>query len=264
MLSAMKRYRLAVDDGVYFLRDIAVNKYRSLFDCPFLGMLRSLQTKVVINLFFETPDADFNLAAMPADYQSEWADNAGWLRLAFHARREFPSRPYATANAETLLRDYDDVAQEVLRFAGATVWSPTTVIHFCELPATLLPALASRGVQILSGMFIRNPQGCWVANYGLDSAVSAAVAETGLASDPRSGITFSRIDLILNNTPVAKICPALARLGSGRVLDLLTHEQYSWPFYQRFLPDHTERLQAATRWCAEHGFESTFLHAINL
>ncbi|MCG3147106.1 MAG: hypothetical protein PCFJNLEI_00543 [Verrucomicrobiae bacterium] len=251
----MNRYRLAVDDGIFFLRDIAAKRYRSIFDCPFLGMLRSLQTKVVINVFFETPDADFNLAAMPADYRAEWADNADWLRLAFHARREFPDRPYANTTTEILARDYDDIAGEVLRFAGAATWSPTTVIHWCQLPAEVLPVLAARGVRVLSGLFGRG------INYGLDAAFCERVAKTGTATDPQSGITFSRIDLILNATPVEQVVPALERMVPDRVLDLLTHEQYSWPFYRRYLPDHTERLETAVRWCAERGFEPVFLHS---
>lgn len=248
----MKRYRLAIDDGVYFLRDIATQKYRSLFDCPFLGMLRSLQTKVVINIFFETDD--FNLTAMPATYRFEWADNADWLRLAFHARSEFPDRPYRNTTAEILLRDYDDIANEVLRFAGSATWSPTTVIHWVAMPAVVLPALQTRGVRVLSGLF-----GGERISYGLDAAFCDVVGKTGFAIEPKTGIAFSRVDLILNNTPVEKIIPALEVLPANRVIDLLTHEQYSWPFYKRYLPDHTQRLQTAVSWCADHGFEPVFL-----
>ena len=51
----------------------------------------------------------------------------------------------------------------------------------------------------------------------------------------------------LTNTP--------ARL---RKVDLLSHEQYSWPFYRHFLPDHAKRLAAASRWCLDHGYDSAF------
>ena len=66
-------------------------------------MLRGLHdaygVRTVINVFFETPDSDFTLAAMPAWYRGEWADSADWLRLAFHARAEYPGRRYARGAA---------------------------------------------------------------------------------------------------------------------------------------------------------------------
>ena len=36
------RYRVAIDDNGYFLRDIAEKQYGSLFDCFYLKMLRDL------------------------------------------------------------------------------------------------------------------------------------------------------------------------------------------------------------------------------
>ncbi len=120
--SSFPRYRFAVDDCSFFLRDLAARRPRSLFDGgPFLPALRGLHqeygTRFVLNLFFQTPEADFSLDRFPAQYRSEWADNADWLRLSFHARAEFPDRPYEYAAPERLAKDFDQVAEESIRFA---------------------------------------------------------------------------------------------------------------------------------------------------
>jgi len=81
--ASFPRYRFSIDDNSFFLRDVASRRYRSLFDCPYLGALKDLNTrfgaKFVLNLFYSTPESDFSLDRFPADYRAEWADAAGWL-----------------------------------------------------------------------------------------------------------------------------------------------------------------------------------------
>jgi len=107
--NSVPRYRFAIDDNGFFLRDIAQQGYRSLFDCFYLAMLRDFHrkygTKFVLNIYFTTGD-DFNLRQFPDRYRSEWADNADWLRLAFHAYADQPDRPYQNAPPEKLAADY--------------------------------------------------------------------------------------------------------------------------------------------------------------
>jgi hypothetical protein len=43
-------------------------------------------------------------------------------------------------------------------------------------------------------------------------------------------------------------------------MDLFTHEQYFWPFYTRYIPDHGERLNQTIRWVTERGYEPVFFH----
>jgi len=43
-------------------------------------------------------------------------------------------------------------------------------------------------------------------------------------------------------------------------MDLFTHEQYFWPFYRHYLPDHPQRLDVTLRWVTEHGFKPVFFH----
>jgi hypothetical protein len=45
-------------------------------------------------------------------------------------------------------------------------------------------------------------------------------------------------------------------------MDHFTHEQYFWPFYDNFIPDHPQRLDVAIRGVMEHGYKPVFLHEV--
>ena len=259
------RYRVAIDDNGYFLRDIAEKQYGSLFDCFYLKMLRDLHqkygTKTVLNIFHTT--GEFQLPQFPDRYRSEWADNANWLKLAFHAHTEFPNRPYEDAPPETLIADYKRVRDEILRFAGEATYSPTTVVHFGMTRPSAWKPLFDEGVSTLSGYFVRS-NNRWDINYRVDDVRSEYLSRHDALKDFDSGVVFSKIDIVINNTPIERIVPKLAPLAkdpnTAEIMDLLTHEQYFWPFYKRYVPDHAQRMDTAVRWCTEQGYKPVFLH----
>jgi hypothetical protein len=276
------RYRFSIDDNCFFLRDIAQKKAPSLFDGFYLKSLRDLHrkygTKFVLNLFYTTPEKDFTLSQFPAAYKGEWADNADWLKLSFHAYCEFPDRPYQNATREKLAADFDQVAAEVLRFAGDGSWSPPTVIHWGMVHPTLLPVLVERGVKVLSGFFVPDQGGSYTAddevvadtgagydvNYSLDNVRSEYLTRHDALKDFGSGLVFSRADIVCNNVPVDKVVSTLAPLArnpdTAEIMDLFTHEQYFWPFYANHRPDHAQRCETAIRFCAENGYAPVFFH----
>ncbi len=75
------RYRFAIDDNSFFLRDIAQKNYKSLFDCFYLKLLRELNekygAKFVLNIYytaaddakFPSPDG-FTLPQFPDRYKT--------------------------------------------------------------------------------------------------------------------------------------------------------------------------------------------------
>lgn len=260
------RYRFSIDDNSFFLRDVAQKNYASLFDCFYLKGLRDLHakyaTRFVLNLYYTTDDG-FELPQFPDRYQAEWRANADWLKLAFHAHANLPDRPYQYASPSRLIADLDQVAEQILRFAGEQTYTPPTVIHWgMVLPAALRP-LYERGVRVLSGYF-RQANGVWDVNYLLDNARSEYLSRHDALMDFNSGIVFSRVDLVCNNTPIERIVPTLAPLAKdpnqAEVMDLFTHEQYFWPFYTNYVPDHFQRLDTAIRWVTENGYEPVFYH----
>jgi hypothetical protein len=263
-----RRYRFSIDDNSFFLRDLARNRYPSLFDCFYLAGLRRLHraygAKFSVNVFNTTPENDFTLADLPDCYKAEWRDNGNWLKLAFHAAAEFPDRPYEYATPERLSGDLDLVAGEILRFAGAEAYAPPTVIHWGMCPPACLKVLRERGVRVLSGMFRPGPNDRYDVNYNLDAERSDYLCRHDALADLESGLVFSMIDIICNSTSVAATVPQLSALAAAadtaEAMDLFTHEQYFWPFYRNYVPDHFERLETAIRFVSEAGYEPVFFH----
>jgi hypothetical protein len=260
------RYRFSIDDNSFFLRDIAQKEYDSLFDCFYLKMLRELHEKYkarfVLNIYYTTEDG-FELPQFPDRYKAQWRENADWLKLAFHAYANEPARPYQYAPAERLIADLDKVAQEIRRFAGEQTYSPPTVIHWGMVQPEALKPLAQRGVRALSGYFQRVSTG-WDVNYLMDDDRSEYLSRHDALKDFPSGIVFSKVDIVCNSTPLEQVVPTLEPLAKdpnqAEIMDLFTHEQYFWPFYANYLPDHAQRLDAAIRWVTEHGYQPVFFH----
>jgi hypothetical protein len=264
--NSQPRYRFSIDDNSFFLRDITRKNYASLFDCFYLKNLRELHTKYgtrfVLNIYYTTEDG-FELPRFPDRYKGEWQDNSDWLKLAFHAYANKPDRPYQYAPASRLIADLDKVAEQIIRFAGRKTYSPPTVIHWGMVQPTALKPLFERGVRVLSGYF-RRLNGVWDVNYLFDDTISEYLSRHDALMDFDSGIVFSRVDIVCNSTPIDRIVPTLEPLAKdpnqAEIMDLFTHEQYFWPFYSHYLPDHFRRLDVAIRWVTEHGYKPVFFH----
>ncbi len=261
---SQKRYRVVIDDNSFFLRDIAQKGYDSLFDCFYLEMLRDLNAKYgalfTLNIYFTTGDG-WDLRQFPDKYRDEWRENASWLRLAFHAYADKPDRPYQDAPVEKLLADLAQVDEQILRFAGPEAHSPPTVIHWGMTRPEAWKPLYEKGSRVLSGYFVHWKR--WDINYNMDDFRSKWLSRNDLLKDYPSGIVFSKVDMVINNTPLERIVPGLdavmADPRQGEVIDLLTHEQYFWPFYHNYLPDHPQRMDRALQYVTRKGYKPVFL-----
>jgi len=268
------RYRFIIDDNSFFLRDIARNNYKSLFDCFYLKGLRELNrkygSKFSLNIYYVAADdtkfptdADFRLPQFPDRYKGEWRDNSGWLKLTFHAYANMPDRPYQDAPPEKLIADLDLVAAEIRRFAGEDVWIPPTVIHWAMTRHSAFKPLYQRGVRVLTGGFW-HADGKWDINYGWNDTVSEYCSRHNAWKDFESGIVFSLNGICCNQLPVKETAAKLEKLVSdpntAEIIDIVTHEQYFWPFYYQYVPDHFQRLDTTLRWTTEHGYKPVFFH----
>jgi hypothetical protein len=260
------RYNFAVDDNIFFLRDIARKPGASLFDCSYLKLLRKLHkqygARFTLNLYFTSEDG-FKLTDFPDRYREEWKDNAGWLKLSFHAYADKPDRPYQASPPAKLLADYDLVAEQIRRFAGSDTFVPPTNLHWSMARADALTALAKRGVRVLSGYF-RPSNGRWDINYDLDDRRSEFISKHDRLMDFELGIIFIRDAIVCNATPVDQVAAVLDPLdrtpNHKETINLLTHEQYFWPSYPGYVPDHPQRVEAAIRWATDHGYRPSFFH----
>jgi len=260
------RYRFSIDDNSFFLRDIAKENYASIFDCFYMKGLRELHskygTRFVLNIYYTTEDG-FDLTQFPDRYKHEWKDNSDWLKLAFHAYSNKPDRPYQHAPASELIVDLKRVAEQIVRFAGEQTYSPPTVIHWGMVQPTALKPLFENGVRVLSGYF-RRLNDTWDVNYLLDDTRSEYLSRHDALMDFDSGIVFSKVDIVCNTTPIERIIPTLEPLtkdpDQAEIMDIFTHEQYFWPFYSNYLPDHFQRLDTAIRWVTQRGYKPVFFH----
>jgi hypothetical protein len=265
------RYRFSIDDNSFFLRDIAEKQYGSLFDCFYLNTLRTLHreygTKFTINIYYEAiaefGQDGFLITDFPDRYRGEWEGCADWLGLAFHAYANEPDRPYQYASPEQLMRELAMVEEQIVRFAGEQTLIPPTVIHWGMIIPEAYRPLYDHGVRVLSGFAHPTSYG-YDVNYWLDYARSEYLWHHDCLKDFESGLVFSRCDIVCNNTPVDRIAPTLDPLlddpNHREIMDLFTHEQYFWPFYRNYVPDHPQRLDATIRWVTEHGYQPVFFH----
>jgi hypothetical protein len=126
-----------------------------------------------------------------------------------------------------------------------------------------IKAVHRRGVRALSGYFAKL-NGRWDINYGFDAQRSEYLFKHDVLMDFESGVLFFRDAIVCNSTPVDQVAPTLDPLytASDRrdTINLLTHEQYTWPFYHAYVPDHAQRIEAAIRWCTERGYKPVFFH----
>jgi len=264
------RYRFSIDDNSFWLRDVTRQGYDSLFDCFYLDLLRRLHreygAKFTLNIYYETDDnpaQPFVLTEFPERYRGEFEAAADWLVLAFHAKSNLPDRPYQYAPVEKLMSDLAQVEEQIVRFAGEQTLAPPTVIHWGMVQPAALPALYAHGVRTLSGFAHPTDHG-YDVHYWVDDARAEYLWTHEALKDFASGIVFSRVDIVCNNTTVAATAPTLQACADNpqqaEIMDLFTHEQYFWPFYGRYVPDHGDRLDAAIRWVTEHGYEPVFFH----
>ncbi|MDI9604424.1 MAG: hypothetical protein QM305_03715 [Bacteroidota bacterium] len=265
------RYGFEIDDNIYFLRDIARKRPKSLFDCFYLKGLRDIHkkygTKVLLNLFYTdqslySDGTEFTLDQFPDRYKKEWADNADWLKLTFHAYAEFPDRPYQEAPVDKIISDIRQVSEQIHRFAGEETYTPPTIVHWGMANQQAFKPMYDLGVRVLRGYFTKNRHGVWDVNQNMDEIRSEYINRHDALKDFNSGIVFGKADMVLNNTPIDEIVPILESLKGdvlqSEIMDLMTHEQYFWPFYANYVPDHFDRLDRAIRWVTENGYKPVF------
>jgi hypothetical protein len=262
--ASFARYRFSLDDNIWFLRDIAQKRYRSLFANPYMALWRRLHetygTKVHCNLYFQCDD--FNLTQMPDTYKAEWQDNADWFRLTFHALQNDPDKPYLSAGYEPVAHDVDIITAEILRFAGPSVLDTFTTIHWGEATRGGCRAVRDRGYHGLVGYFLLGQDGEPAVSYYADREQTRYLSEHDYWKDLDENLIFVRHDMVVNSFPLAEIGPRLSAIAAdphqAEVMELMIHEQYFHPTYSAYIPEYAERCETAVRWVTERGYAPVF------
>ena len=111
---SFKRYTARIDDNIFFLRELARDRPKSLLEHFYLKNLyrlhRDYGTKFILKCFYRDDHHGFEMKDVPDCYREEFREHSDWLKLSFHAYSEFPDRPYQHATAARLAADFDLVA----------------------------------------------------------------------------------------------------------------------------------------------------------
>ena len=247
----MKNYCFTVDDNIRCLQALSQGSYASIFEHPYFAMYKRLHERyglrVQLNLFYE--NGSFNLSEMSDRFKGEWRDNSDWLKMSFHSRLE-NYQPYINSGYDEVFEDCRAVNREIVRFAGEDSLAKTTTIHYCLTTEEGLAALRDNDVVGLLGLFgstssyLRTPEQC-------DILCSGEVVRD-------DGISYARIDAVLNNLKKDEILPTLERYKDRRFVSVMIHEQYFHKDYFNYEPDYEARIAAGCRWCLEHGYVGAF------
>lgn len=166
----MKKAYFFIDDVIWVLRDLTRQKPASLFDNPYMKMLKDAHdrygVKTQLNLFYRTDSAygydEFSLADMTDAYKAEWETASDWLKFSFHAKQEFPDYPHINTSYEDTYRLFQDMEREVFRFAGEKSFGYGINPHWIPMSKAGVKALADCGAKVLGatvGDDIRNYSG---------------------------------------------------------------------------------------------------------
>lgn len=147
-----------IDDVIWVFRDLTRQKPASMFDNPFLKLMKEghdkYGMKVQLNVFCRTDffygEDEFSLADMTDAYKSEFEAASDWLKLGFHAKQEFPDYPYVNADYNTVKVDLDNTKKEVFRFAGENTFAYGTITHWLPISKDGVRALRDGGIKIIS------------------------------------------------------------------------------------------------------------------
>ena len=146
-----------IDDAIWFLRDIARMRPKSLFDNPFLKPLKECHDryglKLQINLFYRTDFFygmdEFSLREVPDAYKAEWQANKDWLKLGFHSLQEFPDYPWLNIDGDDVRKLFGMIKGEIDRFAGEGVFTTALVPHWCPMSEAGCRAMKELGIKIM-------------------------------------------------------------------------------------------------------------------
>lgn len=280
---AVGKYRLSSDDNILFLKDINDHRdqYQSIFENPYLAVYKKAHDLygacVHLNLYYEygvdemkdfsAHKEPFNLSMMTDRFKEEWRANAHWLKLSFHARKNYPDAPYKNASAEEVIRDLEAVHREIIRFAGEETLSPVTTLHFGAANLQVTRALRRHGYRGLAGYFEIDKKGDPLVAYHYPVDLVRHVGGRDFWKDDQEDIIFGRIDCVLNypHDPAENI-KALEEIQKNKhragFISMLMHEEYFYSDYRRYRERFEELVLEPCRWCWEHGYRGALMSQV--
>lgn len=285
-----KKAYFFIDDVIWCMRDITRLKPVSIFDVPFLAMLKKAHDlyglTVQLNLFYRTDffygNDEFTLADMTDAYKDEWEANSDWLKLAFHAKQEFPDYPYVNASYKDVKANYEAVINEIKRFAGEKSISHVLIPHWLPISKEGCQALYDCGVRIVSPSWgdkkeytgdasilpyghaarllqNRKPETMLYTRDTRDKAIASSICAYNhitweqyfeiqgtlkTIKDEETGLHFKMLGggPTINLNAMEDLQPAYDKLDGDEYIGTGTHEQYFYENYYQYQPDTAAKI----------------------
>ena len=251
----MKSFCFTIDDNIRFFKELTEENFESMFEHPYLAMLRRLHEKfdlkIQLNLFYRL--GDFDLSMMTDRYAAEWERAADWLKLSFHSEWENVC-PYESSGYDEVFDHCRAVHREILRFASARSLAKTTTIHYCRATADGLRAMTDNGVSGLLGLFGTAEKPRTSYEIPEDDAAKIRAGQTVMIG----GMAFASLDMIINDVKIESIVPDLTALLSRDALRVMIHEQYFYKDYRAYQPNFEEKLTTVFSLLCDKGYKSCF------
>lgn len=302
----MKKTYFFIDDVIWLFRDLTRSTPASIFDHPFLGGLREIHEayglKVQLNCFYSTDEAYggdvFTLSDMTDAYRAEWEASSDWLRLAFHAEREFPDFPHINAEYNDVKVLFERIRDEVFRFAGEKSFTRGITPHWMPMSEEGVRALYDCGVRLMnvnvgdptpdqtdcselpngyagrllcnrkeSSKIIRAKNSktgapyTFLGGYNLIPFDGNSEQFTlGTVLDENTGMRLKLFhSMILNSSTFDEIEPFIRSKLGADFIGFANHEQYFYPDYIGYQPDYMEKIHTMARLLHQNGYESIFI-----
>ncbi len=151
-----KKAQFFIDDVIWVFRDLTREKPKSLFDNPYMAMLKRAHdeygVKVQLNAFYRTSfwygNDEFSLSDMTDAYKKEWEEASSWLKIGFHSKEEWPDYPYINADYSLVNDNFNLIKNEVIRFAGEKTFAKSVVPHWAPISEEGIRALYDNGIRV--------------------------------------------------------------------------------------------------------------------
>lgn len=291
-----------IDDVIWVLRDLARRRPDSIYDNDFMRMLKRAHDDngmtVQLNLFYRTDffygDDEFTLAEMPDIYKEEFSEAKDWLRFAFHAKQEFPDYPYVNATYDDVKANYEDIINEVKRFAGEGSVAKAIVPHWLPISKEGCKALADCGAKFLAPSVgetqeftgdesvlpyghaarlkqNRQPETKLFTRPTKDERIRSSICAYNHISqedfegiqginasilDTETGIRFRQIGrtVCLNTHTYEEVERELPKFFDREFVGYGVHEQYFYKDYYAYQEDYEDKLYLASKLIHDAGY----------
>ena len=296
-----------IDDVIWVFRDLTRERPKSMFDNHFMKVLKEAHDqyglKVMLNVFWRTDyfygNDEFTLAEMTDAYTAEWEAASDWIKIAFHAKQEFPDYPHINMDYEDMKQLYADFKNAVLRFAGEGTLSQTFNPHWTSISKDGCRALCDLGVRMCNASYgdrkeyngdpaslpyghaarllnNRKPETMLFSRGTADKAIDSSLCgynhlpkeieektkfNLEIVKDEEFDLYYKRYfnGLCLNLCSSEDLDDEMAKYIGKEYIGAATHEQYSYPDYYNYHPDQPEKIMRMCKTLTDNGYTFFFV-----